>query len=83
MNLNEAIKIMNNKYPKFKLISVVDYDNYFVFNVEPVGYDRAKHGEWLDGLIAIDKLFKVPMHFHPLIHNAKSFSEATKNIMYL
>ena len=83
MTLNEAIKNMKKIYPDFKLVSVVDYDNYFVFSIEPQGYDHEINGEWIGGLIAIDKLFKVPIHFHPLMHDPKAFAEAAKNVTYL
>ena len=83
MMLQEAIKIMNETHPAFKLISVVDYDNYFVFNIEPKRHDRETNGAWIGGLIAIDKLFKVPMHFHPLMHNSKAFAKAVENNMHI
>ena len=79
MKLKEAIRIMNEEYPNYKLISVVDYDNYFVFNIVPPDYDVEQYGEWFGGLIAVDKLFKLTMHFIPLEHNPAAYSKAAKD----
>lgn len=83
MKLEEAVSIMNEEYPNYKLISVVDHDNYFVFSITPPDYDVNKYGEWLGGLIAVDKLFKIPMHFIPLQHDPVAYAKAVKtNIKY-
>lgn len=79
VELNEAINIMSKMHPKLKLVSVVDYDNYFVFSAHPTDYDRDTNGEYLGGLIAVDKLFKVTMHFIPLLHNPSEYAKAAKN----
>lgn len=82
MKLQEAIKIISDTYPRFKLISVVDYDNYFVFSIIPPGHDLERDGEWMGGLVAVDKLFKVTMQFIPLQHNPSAYAKACKNIKY-
>ena len=82
MVLEEAIKIISSEYPSFKLVSVVDYDNYFVFSIIPPGHDIERDGEWLGGLVAVDKLFKVTMHFIPLQHNPDAYAKAAQNVKY-
>lgn len=83
MKLEEAIQIIKEEYPKYKLLSVVDYDNYFVFNIVPPDYDVDRYGEWFGGLVAVDKLFKLTMHFIPLEHDPEKYVQATKtNIKY-
>ena len=82
MNLEEAINIIKEEYPNYNLISVVDYDNYFVFNITPPDYDVKQYGEWFGGLIAVDKLFKLTMHFIPLQHNPDAYIKASQNIKY-
>ena len=77
MKLTDAVQIMHETYPGFNLISVVDYDDYYVFNVSPPGYDVARKGEWLGGLVAVDKMFRVPIHFIPLMH--PGYAEAADN----
>ena len=79
MKLEEAIQIITEEYPKYKLLSVVDYDNYFVFNIVPPDYDVDRHGEWFGGLVAVDKLFKLTMHFIPLEHDSEAYAKAAKN----
>jgi hypothetical protein len=82
MKLEEAINIIKEEYPNYNLISVIDYDNYFVFNILPPDYDVEKYGEWFGGLVAVDKLFKVTMHFIPLEHNPSAYAKAAQNIKY-
>lgn len=79
MKLEEAVSIIKQEYPNFNLVSVVDYDNYFVFSITPPGYDIEENGEWLGGLVAVDKLFKVSMHFIPLQHNPAEYIKAVEN----
>ena len=83
MKLEEAVSIVRESYPNYTLINVVDYDNYFVFNITPPEYDIETNGEWLGGLVAIDKMLKIPMHFIPLQHNPSAYAKAVKtNITY-
>lgn len=82
MKLPEAVKIISDAYPGFRLISVVDYDNYFVFSIIPPGHDLERDGEWMGGLVAVDKLFKVTMHFVPMQHNLVAYAKAAENIKY-
>ena len=79
MKLEEAIHIIKEEYPNYNLISVVDYDNYFVFNITPPGYDIEQYGEWFGGLVAVDKMIKLTMHFIPLEHNPSAYAKATQN----
>lgn len=79
MLLDEAISIIRNKYPDFKLISVVDYDMFFVFNIVPFSHDVNRDGEWLGGLTAVDKTQKTTMSFNPLDHNPELYVEAANN----
>ena len=79
MKLEEAVNIIRESYPSYNLINVVDYDNYFVFNITPPKHDIEKDGEWLGGLVAVDKMFKIPMHFIPLQHNPSAYAKAAKN----
>lgn len=79
MKLEEAVSIIKEEYPNYNLISVVDFNNYFVFNVTPPYYDVEKYGEWSGGLVAVDKLFKLPMHFVPLEHDSAEYVKATQN----
>lgn len=78
MNLDESLKIIAEAYPDFKTISVVDYDNYFVFNITPSSHSVEKNGEWLGGLVAVDKMFKLTKHFIPLDHNQAAFEKAVR-----
>lgn len=83
MKLEEAVSIINEEYPKYKLLSVVDYDNYFIFNIVPPDYDVDRYGEWFGGLVAVDKLFKLSMHFIPLEHDPVAYNKAVEtNITY-
>lgn len=83
MVLEEAIQIISNAYPNFKFISVVDYDNYFVFNIVPPNHNIETDGEWMGGLVAVDKVFKVTMHFVPFQHNLAAYAKAAEtNIKY-
>ena len=79
MKVEEAIKIIKEEYPNYTLISVVDYDNYFVFDIMPPEYDIDKYGEWFGGLVAIDKLFKPTMHFIPIEHDTAAYNKAVQN----
>ena len=79
MKLEEAVSIIRESYPNYNLINVVDYDKYFVFNTTPPKYNIEMNGEWLGGLVAIDKIRKIPMHFIPLQHNPSAYAEAVKN----
>jgi len=79
MKLEEAVSIIKEEYPNYNLISVVDYDNYFVFNITPPDYDVEKYGGWFGGLVAIDKLFKLSMHFIPLEHDPVAYAKAVQN----
>lgn len=79
MKLEEAINIIKEEYPNYKLISVVDFDNYFVFDITPPGYDVNRCGEWLGGLVAVDKMFKLTLHFIPLEHDAVAYNKAVQN----
>lgn len=83
MKIEEAINIIREEYPNYNLINVVDYDNYFVFNITPPNHNIKTDGEWFGGLVAVDKTFKVTMHFIPLQHNPSAYAEAVKsNITY-
>ena len=79
MKLEEAINIIKEEYPKYDLISVVDYDNYFVFSIVPPNYTIEQYGEWFGGLVAVNKLFKLTMHFIPLQHNPAAYAKAVEN----
>ena len=79
MKLEEAVKVIREEYPGYKLISVTDYNNYFVFSIIPPDYDVEHRGEWFGGLVAVDKLFKLSSHFIPLEHDPTAYSEAIKN----
>lgn len=79
MKLEEAINIIKEEYPKYNLISVVDYNNYFVFNITPPDYTIERYGEWFGGLVAVDKIFKLTMHFIPLEHNPDAYAKAAEN----
>lgn len=79
MKLEEATNIIREEYPNYKLISVVDYDNYFVFNIVPPDYNVEQYGAWFGGLVAVDKTFKLTLHFIPLEHNADAYAKATQN----
>lgn len=79
MKLGEAIQIISDTHPGFNLVNVVDYNNYFVFNITPPGHNADRDGEWLGGLVAVDKLFKIPMHFIPLEHDPVSYAKAVQN----
>ena len=83
MKLEDAVSIIKQEYPNYKIISVVDYNNYFVFDIMPFDYDFDKYGPWLGGLVAVDKMFKLTMHFVPLEHDPVAYSKATEsNIKY-
>lgn len=82
MKLEEAIKIIKKEYPGYNLVSVIDYDNYFVFDITPPKYDVEKYGAWLGGLVAVDKLFKLTMHFIPLEYDVDEYRKAAQNIKY-
>lgn len=79
MKIEEAITVIHKRYPNYKLINVVDYDNYFVFNITPPNHNIETDGEWLGGLVAVDKARKVTMHFIPLQHNPSEYARAVKN----
>lgn len=79
MKLEEAVNIIQEEYPNYNLISVVDYDNYFVFSIIPPNYDIEKYGEWFGGLVAVDKMFKLCMHFIPLEHDPSAYINAVQN----
>lgn len=79
MKLQEAINIIKEEYPNYNLNSVVDYDNYFVFDITPPDYDFEKYGAWFGGLVAVDKLVKLTMHFIPLEHDANKYRKAVQN----
>lgn len=79
MKLEEAVSIIRESYPNYNLINVVDYNNYFVFNITPPNHNIETDGEWFGGLVAVDKLFKVTMHFIPLQHNPVEYAKAAKN----
>lgn len=79
MKIEEAINLIKETYPNYKLISVVDYDNYFVFNITPPHHNKKSDGEWTGGLVAVDKLFNLTMHFIPLQHNPSAYAKAVEN----
>ena len=79
MTLEEAVNIIKNDYPDFKLINVVDYNNYFVFNIIPPKHNIDKDGEWFGGLVAVDKLFKLTLNFNPLEYNSSEYTQAAEN----
>jgi hypothetical protein len=79
MKIEEAIAIIREVYPNYNLINVVDYNSYFVFNITPPDHNIETDGEWFGGLVAVDKLFKVTMHFIPLQHNPDEYAKAAKN----
>lgn len=79
MKLEEALQIIHEDYPGFRTVNVVDYDNFFVFNITPPGHDRTFNGEWFGGLVAVDKLFKITMSFNPLQHNPAAYAKAAQN----
>lgn len=79
MKIEEAITIIREAYPNYNLINVVDYDNYFVFNISPPHHNIKTDGEWFGGLVAVDKLFKVTKHFIPLQYNSSEYAKAAKN----
>lgn len=79
MRLEEAISIIKSKYPDFKMISVVDYDEFFVFNIVPANHNVNRDGAWLGGLTAVNKTLKSTMSFNPLHHDPESYAKAVKN----
>lgn len=79
MRLEEAISIIKSKYPDFKMISVVDYDKFFIFSIVPANHNVNRDGMWLGGLTAVDKKLKSTMSFNPLHHNPILYAEAVNN----
>ena len=79
MKIEEAINSIKKEYPGFNLINGVDYDNYFIFSITPPDYSIEGNGEWLGGLVAVDKIFKVSMHFIPMQHNPDAYLKAVEN----
>ena len=79
MKLEEAVLIIKEEFPEFKLINAVDYSNYFVFNITPPEHDIEKDGGWIGGLVAVDKLFGITLSFNPLQYNQLEYAKAIKN----
>lgn len=70
MSIKDAEKILLEKFPKAKLISVVDYNNYYVFNT-----DSKKS---IKPLIAVTKDEGRIMTFNPLYHGSDEYIKAVR-----
>ena len=79
MDVNRAEKIVLRKYPKEQLVSVVDWDKYYVFNTIPKQGDAERNKRLIKSLRAVIKDTGKVMTFNPLYHGDKSYFESVKN----
>lgn len=83
MFVDEAEDILLDKYPNEKLISVVDCNDYFVFNTIPKKGDEQKNKRMLKPLKAVLKSDGRIMFFTPLHHKDSDYHKKVKtNIHY-
>ena len=79
MKLEEALDIISDKYPDFNILSVVDYDNFYVFSIVPKSHNTNQDGTWFGGLIAVDKVKKITLNFNPLLHDPSAYAKAVND----
>ena len=80
LKIDEAMKKFYMEFPTSKILSVVDYDKWFIFNYIPVD---AKIGEsYIITLIGIEKATGNIIGFNPLDHDPdKYFKTVEENIL--
>lgn len=76
MTEQQAIEIMQKAYPEFILQTVTDYENYFVFTMQPK--DAPEGAMWIDDPTAVDKMTGKTVSFHPLHHSPKDYFKAVR-----
>lgn len=74
IQINNALKIVNDKFKGCVVLSSVDYQNWFVFNIRPSGSSNDEF--YVIPLIAVDKLDGKLIGFNPLQHDPKAYREA-------
>lgn len=78
MTLERAEKIFLNKYPNEELISVVDWDKYYIFNSSPKGTGENAVTMTVKPLRAVVKDTGKIMTFNPLHHGGPEYVKAAK-----
>ena len=83
VDLYEAENIFREKYPNERLISVVEWKNYYIFNSSPKGISEKIAKFRLTPLRAIDKTNGLIRTFNPLVDGDSTYAKAVKdNILY-
>lgn len=77
MLLREAYELLNKKKPNLKVLSCVDYNEYFVFNTESSEHSE-DNGPWLGGLLAVNKKTKEVFGFNPMKFNPSEYFKAAE-----
>ena len=78
IDYKQAFGIVAVKLRKFRIISVVDYDKYFVFNTEPKNFQKSVGG-FIGGLVAVDKETGALFGFNPMDHNPSEYFKTVEN----
>lgn len=78
-NLKQAEeKLQSSAFGNVKIVSVVDYDDYYVFNTLPLNF---KGSGLIRPLVAVRKSTGDVVHFNPLDHDGYA-KAVTKTIKY-
>ena len=82
-NLYEAENIFRKKYPNERLISVVEWKNYYIFNSYPEGIPEKIAKFRLTPLRAVDKTNGLIRVFNPLVDGDSTYAKTARdNILY-
>lgn len=78
-NVDEACERIHEAHPDWKLNSVVEYNEYFVFDAVPKDHDLEKDGPCLLGFTCVRKNDGKVFGFNPLYNNPRVFFREWEN----
>lgn len=76
---NPLIKAMAkvvDKYPEFDILSVVDYDKWFIFDIKPSNLKA--DAVYIMPLVGVDKQDSSMIGFNPMYHDYETYKLAVK-----
>lgn len=81
LTIEQAMKLFYKEFKNRRLLSVVDYDKWFVFNYKFKTEDKGELSS--NPLIGIEKTTGKIIGFNPLVDDAGEYFEAVKNAIIL
>lgn len=79
ISIKDAEKIVLDEYEDYRITSVVDFNDLYVFSTIPMDYEEESNNPFIRGLLAVNKNTGKLTGFNPLVNNPNEYFKAAKN----